>query len=84
MLKSDADLRRDVNTVCIEEDGARPRSQREIGAKYMNVNLGYAPATFCKRVLAAITSGRLTYRDLEVVRDTKKPSPNLVRILKGG
>lgn len=83
MLNRSADLRRAVNTECIEMVAAQPRKTRENGATYMNVSLGQMPSTFCKRMLGAMATGRFTVVDLETIRKTKKPTANLVKILKG-
>jgi len=83
MLTRSADLRRAVNTECINVIAAKPRKTRQNIATHMNVSPSYVPATFCKRMIAAISSGRFTTTDLETMRKTKKPTPNLIRILKG-
>lgn len=79
-----AQFRRDVNAECVKLVAKRPLWQRKNVATYVKVSLDRVPTVFCKRIIHGLHSRQLKYSDLQTAKQTRKATPNLMRILRGG
>lgn len=59
-----------------------PREQKELAA-VLNVSVSNYPTTFCRRLINAYASGRITYEDYVNLRANRGGEEKIIRILQG-
>lgn len=76
------DIAREVHSECTDIVSRQPRKTREKAAVMMDVSLTMVPSVYCRRVLNAVISGRLTRDDWNSMNNGE-PTKNLIRVIKG-
>jgi len=76
------ELRARYHVICVKEIKRSPRAKIELAAEVVDLKVSTFPQAFCKRMLSAYLSGRLTYADYKDL-SRSKPTPRLIRILRG-
>lgn len=82
VFKQRPELRAKYHAICVKEIRRSPRAKIELAAEVVDLKVSTFPQVFCKRILSAYLSGRLTYADYKDM-SRNKPTPRLVRILRG-
>jgi hypothetical protein len=75
-------LRAKFQANCVKEMRKESKAEIEVVAEVVDLKAATFPQTFCKRMIHAYLSGRLTYADYRDMT-RKKPTPRLIRILRG-
>lgn len=64
-LRKDPALRAEAIRDCVKDTASKSRFERQLLADGMKVRLARVPEVFCRRVISAVASGRLSYAELQ-------------------
>ena len=81
-IQTDLTYQNDFTDACIT-DFHDSKKRMELLAKAYGVPEMQVPKSFCKRYVAALKSGQLTYQDIKTIHSEKKLTPKVRRLILG-
>ena len=82
-LAESPSIKREIVADCVAERRSESLNEQRTYAALMNVSVANYPTTFCKRVINAVSSGRLTYADIARLDSSSADQSKIIRIIQG-
>lgn len=81
-LKGSPAVRSDFISTCTRNISRKPLATRQNIAKLMNTSVSRMPHAYCSRLTYGITSGRLSYSDINAA-SRGQVTPAIIKVLQG-